>query len=379
MSKVGYQKYHSDVTLNFMLNRMSVDIEREELDQFSADITGLEGWIEAALQAADKAEGDGRFKQAACYFRAAEFFMAPNHPRKQEAYDHFMEGFAKSNPEVEALRTSVDFDGGQLGIIDIPASGHEKDTILACSGFDGLIEEMYAALLPLASDGYRIVLYEGTGQGAALRRTSLVMQYDWEKPVSAILDALGVSSCTLLGLSLGGYLAPRAAAFEPRAERLIAWGPMYEFFDCFRPRMGDEAFAALSQLLENEQVDVVNQLLGARMQEDATTRWSLTHGMHTCGGETPYDFLKWAQDLHLEAVSERITQDTLIIAGSKDHLVPTEQLWRQASALTNAHSVTTRMFTEYENAAEHCQVSNTQVVVGEMYRWLEALRKRDSL
>ena len=53
MSDVGYQTYHSDITLNFMPNRMSTNIERDELSQFSADITGLGSWVEAALQVAD--------------------------------------------------------------------------------------------------------------------------------------------------------------------------------------------------------------------------------------------------------------------------------------------------------------------------------------
>ena len=53
MSDIGYRTYHSDTTLNFMLNRMSANIEPDELSQFSADITGLESWVEAALRAED--------------------------------------------------------------------------------------------------------------------------------------------------------------------------------------------------------------------------------------------------------------------------------------------------------------------------------------
>ena len=39
------------------------------------------------------------------------------------------------------------FQGGQLAIIDIPSSGEPKDTIVACSGFDGLIEDHRKTLL----------------------------------------------------------------------------------------------------------------------------------------------------------------------------------------------------------------------------------------
>mgnify|MGYP001177426310 CR=1 FL=1 len=53
MSDVGYQTYHSDITLNFMFNRKFANNEPDELSQSSADITGLESWVEAALQTAD--------------------------------------------------------------------------------------------------------------------------------------------------------------------------------------------------------------------------------------------------------------------------------------------------------------------------------------
>ena len=193
-----------------------------------------------------------------------------------------------------------------------------------------------------------------------------------------ILDHLQIDSCTLLGVSLGGYLAPRAAAFEPRCKRVIAWGAMYEFIDCFRLRMGEEAYNGILQLLDNEQRDTVNQLITAGMESDTTTRWSITHGMHTCGGESPFDFLTWARQLHLKEVSDQITQDALIIGASRDHLVPTEQVWAQAAALKQAKSITARMFTEQENAEEHCQVTNTGVVYREILGWLEALQVRDT-
>ncbi len=371
---MSFQTYHSDNTLNFMLNRMSYSIDPEELRSFAKDISGLDEWIEAALAAGEQAQDPG---VSATYFRGAEFFMAPDHPRKTEAYDRFMQGFAVSHPKVEGLRSTVNFNGGNLNIIDMPAQAVEEDEIVACSGFDGLIEEMYHSMLHFTDAGYRVVLYEGTGQGAALRRSHMPMEFDWEKPVAAILDKLNIQSCTLLGLSLGGYLAPRAAAFEPRVKRLIAWGPMFEFFDCFRPRMGDETFAGMIQLLDEGQADVINQLLLATMDQDATARWSITHGIHTCGGQTPYDFFAWARDLNLRDVSSQITQDTLILGASKDHLVPTEQIWRQAAALTNAKSVTARLFTEFEGGENHCQVGNPDIAINEILKWLDALDQRD--
>ncbi len=376
MSTVGFQSYHSDLTLNFMSNRMVADIAPEELRTFAAEISNIDEWIDAALAAAEDAESNGRLREAGCYFRGAEFFMPPDHPRKIEAYDRFMDLFARTHPELASRRDAAPYGDQALSLIDIPAEGEERDVIVACSGFDGLIEEMYEGMFDFSSAGYRVVLYEGPGQGAALRRSHMPMDHEWEKAVSAVLDHLQLDACTLLGLSLGGYLAPRAAAFEPRVKRLIAWGAMYEFIDCFRPRMGDEAFTGLMGLVDAGEKDLVNELLTAGMADNATARWSITHGIHTCGGETPFDFFSWACKLHLKDVSENILQDTLILAGSKDHLVPSTQIWDQAAALKNARSVTVRVFTEHENAAEHCQVTNRAPVSREILRWLEGLAQR---
>lgn len=377
MTSTGFQTYNPDVTLNFMANRMAAEIAPEELRAFAGPISNIDEWIEASLAAAEAAESNGRVKEAATYFRGAEFFMPPDHARKNEAYERFMDLFAKTHPEVADRRTEAPYQGQSLSIIDIPAEGEQKDVIVACSGFDGLIEEMYEGMFDFSEAGYRVVLYEGPGQGAALRRSHMPMDHEWEKAVSAVLDHLQIESCTLLGVSLGGYLAPRAAAFEPRAERLIAWGAMYDFVDCFRPRMGDETFSGLMALVDANEKEVINELLTASMADNATTRWSITHGIHTCGGETPFDFLAWARTLHLKDVSEQIVQDTLILAGSKDHLVPGTQIWDQAAALTNARSVSVRVFTEYENAAEHCQVTNREAVCREILSWLERLADRD--
>lgn len=195
--------------------------------------------------------------------------------------------------------------------------------------------------------------------------------------MAVVLNHFDIGSCTLLGLSLGGYLAPRAAAFEPRVKRLIAWGPMYDFFGCVGRRMDVERFEGLKQLLEDGERDVVNELVRALMEVDTTARWGALHGMHVSGKEDPFGFYSWMQTLNLKEISDKITQDTLILGGSKDHLVPPEQLWQQAAALTNARSVTTRLFTEEERAAEHCQVANPEIVISEILRWMDGLDARD--
>ena len=96
-----------------------------------------------------------------------------------------------------------------------------KGTILMHGGFDGYYEQITTIAAALQDNGHEVLLFEGPGQGLVL--DSLPMTHEWERPVAAVLDAYNVESCTILGMSLGGYLALRAAAFEPRITRLVCW------------------------------------------------------------------------------------------------------------------------------------------------------------
>ena len=50
--------------------------------------------------------------------------------------------------------------------------------------------------------------------------------------MAAVLDYFALSDVTLIGLSLGGGLAIRAAAFEPRVKRVITYDVLFDFLSC---------------------------------------------------------------------------------------------------------------------------------------------------
>ena len=89
--------------------------------------------------------------------------------------------------------------------------------------FGGYIEEWLPAGLFFRDAGYDTILFESPGQGAALELAHLPMSPEWEKPVKTVLDFFRRDAVTLMGFSLGGGLVIRAAAFEPRVRRVIAY------------------------------------------------------------------------------------------------------------------------------------------------------------
>jgi poly(3-hydroxyalkanoate) synthetase len=75
------------------------------------------------------------------------------------------------------------------------------------------------------------VIFDGPGQGATLEDYHIPLTHEWEKPVKIILDYFGLSDVTSVGVSLGGCLVIRAAAYEKRIKRVVADDICTDFFE----------------------------------------------------------------------------------------------------------------------------------------------------
>jgi pimeloyl-ACP methyl ester carboxylesterase len=375
--KPGFHSLHPDEAFNYLMNRLAWNIPPEDLVAVGSRITTVADWVAEMTDAAVQAEAEGQLIQAADYWRGAEFYMPSGMPGKTEAYARFVELHDRARPELAACRRSVEFDGGELPVIDLAQEGPMRGTVIAHSGFDGTAEEMCVALSAIPAAGYRLLIVEGPGQGKALRSSGLHMSHDWDVPIGALLDHFGIDDCTLIGMSLGGYLAVRAAAFESRITRVVAWGAMYDFFACLGRGVGAEGFRVLTELINNGADADVNALVSAAGETNKTAKWAIDHGTHVSGTNDAFEFFRWAQKMHLRDASPLVEQDTLLVMGNNDHLVPLEQLHEQARALTKARSLTIRVMTPAEHGAEHCQIGNPHLVADVIIRWLDGLEHRD--
>ena len=107
--------------------------------------------------------------------------------------------------------------------------------MLMHTGFDGTAEEMhYGGAVAGVERGYHVLSFDGPGQGAARHLDGLVFRPDWENVVTPVLDwvitrpEVDQSRVGLIGFSMGGLLAPRAAAFEHRLAACVAVDGVYE-------------------------------------------------------------------------------------------------------------------------------------------------------
>ena len=69
--------------------------------------------------------------------------------------------------------------------------------------------------------------------------------------------------------------------------------------------------------------------------------------------------------------SDLVNQDVLVLTGRKDHMIPFKMHNMQVKALTNAKSVTDRIFTKEENAQNHCQIGNIGLALDVMVKWID--------
>jgi alpha-beta hydrolase superfamily lysophospholipase len=367
---VGYQRLHEDVGLNFQLNRFLPGARLEDLRRAATRIRDLSDWRRELWALAEEAEKEGRLSHAGTYYRMSEFFAPPHDPEGARAYARFREIFEETTRGEAYERRAVAYEGRSLPALRLPREG-AKDLLVLHGGFDSCLEDQYPMARFLQGAGFEVVLFEGPGQGAALRLEGLPMTPAWDRPVRAVLDAFAARECTLLGVSLGGALALRAAAFEPRVRRVVAFDVLDDFLDCLAHARGAVLGLSLRLGLALRAARLLDLVMERRMRDDLMVAWAIPHGMYVMGADTPHGFAERARRFHTRDVSARIDQDVLLLAGSADHYVPVRQLWRQARRLRHARSVTARLFTAAEHAHNHCQVGNVGLALRTIAAWVE--------
>jgi pimeloyl-ACP methyl ester carboxylesterase len=365
---IGYFKFHNDPFINYQLNRWySLGYSsKEEIEQVGILTKSFEDYVKAFIALAEKASSEGRLKNAAFYYRAAEFLVAPKDTNKLLLYNQFIELFYQGFEEEGIERHKVPYAGSFLPAMRLePRTEQKKGTILACGGFDSFIEEFYCMWSFFAAEGYEVIGFEGPGQGAALRKFGLVFDHDWEKPTGAILDYFNLSEATLIGVSMGGYWSLRAAAFEKRIKKVVAFPPVYDWMEM----AGSFNQGLVNGLMKWQKL--MNFLIQLKMF-NGKLKHTIHQVLYMIQKDQPIEAVKWMMAMnktHLH--SELISQDVLLLGGEHDAFQPLKLLYKQEKALTHARSISTRIFTKAENADQHCQIGNIGLALEVIKDWLE--------
>jgi hypothetical protein len=198
--------------------------------------------------------------RASNYYRAADFFLHgnPDDPRINETWTQQTACFdlAISLLTIPGERLELKTPEFTIPAILYRASKTDepRPTILMCNGYDGSQEEMLHVFgFGALERGFNVITFEGPGQPSVVRNQQLGFINEWEKVVSPLVDycetqsAVDSSKLTLLGYSFGGFLAPRAAAFEKRLSAVVCVDGVFDIFSAFTRTLPPELMQLLNE------------------------------------------------------------------------------------------------------------------------------------
>ncbi|HEX5617171.1 MAG TPA: alpha/beta hydrolase [Solirubrobacteraceae bacterium] len=267
----------------------------------------LDAWCETGAEHAELARaaeaagrsrtaGDAWLRAAVC-FHFGKFVWVLDAGRARAAADRAVAALRAAHRLLDPTAERVETPLGVVANLRRPARADRPPLALLIPGLDSTKEEFFRLENLFLERGMATLSMDGPGQGEG--GYAMPMRHDYEVGVTAILDAvsarddLDLTRVGALGVSLGGYFAPRAAAFEPRIRAVAGIsGPF-----CF-----GELWDSLPELTRETFV-------------------------HKSGGGLPR-----ALEFDLAGVLDRVDVPALFVTGKLDRLIPWESTRRQAEA-----------------------------------------------
>jgi alpha-beta hydrolase superfamily lysophospholipase len=322
---------------------------------------GFTALAERLESEAERAHADGHvvsaretWLRASNYHRAAGFFLSPadeRHAGRVIARRRCF-GAAAEHSEGAIEPVEVPYEDTTLpGYMFAPPAGTPRPAPAAIifGGADAVAEEMYFFLgRALAERGFAVLAFDGPGQGEALRR-GIVARPDFEVAVRAVVDHLlerndvDGDQIVLVGQSLGGYYASRAAAFEPRLKACVIWGALYDLHRIFE---------------------------GHLARADATAAHFVEQFKLILGVADVEAIMSTLEAFTLDGIAERIRTPTLIVHGEADMLCPIEDAHRTFGEIPTDEKDLI-VYPRGEPGCTHCQVDALPLVTFDICNWLE--------
>ena len=336
---------------------------------------------------AKESEAQGRlvsarsaYLRASNYYRTAYTFLfgAPVDPRVVDTYRRqrttFEAAVALMTPMAE--RISVPYEGTRLHGYLFRASddGQPRPTLIINGGYDSTAEEAYFFSGAAAvARGYTCLVFDGPGQGSAIIEDGLAFRPDWEAVISPVVDfaisrpEVDKSNIALMGVSFGGYLAPRAASAEPRIAACIADPGEFTLFEEMKSRMPPWIARELPN--GNPLVLAGLNLMMRRRMRHVTAGWGLRRGLWVHGVDSPLAYLRLTQDYSLEGLAGRIRCPTLICSAENDDIGVTADKLYAALTCEKARL----RFLAAEGAGEHCESGARSLFNERVFDWLDGV------
>src|SRR5256885_2879152 len=275
-----------------------------------------QAWSETGAmheQMGEKAEAEGHYTSAAYHYYHAAMayhfgkFLFLQSPRElRVAHEHTVSAYKKALPyfDFPGEHVAIPYEGSatMYGILRKPWHTPKPPVVILVPGLDSVKEELHSYGDDFLRRGMAVLAIDGPGQGEM--EFEHAMRFDYEVPIKYAIDYLegrpdmDARRVGLMGVSLGGYYAVRATAFEHRLKATIE--------NC-GPYNPIENFA----------------------QRPLISRETYIHRLKAATVEDAMDKLK---QFNLQGVADKINSPLLGIQGRRDPLVPTQQRERTPGA-----------------------------------------------
>ncbi len=332
------------------------------------DALAQQAWYESFMKIAERSEALARrdeeagnlfsagrkYVRAGVYYLLAERMPSHKNPGKAVAYRKALaaydKGYRLRGDPVE--RVDIPFKGISLPALFSKAPGSGRaPCVVHFDGFDITKELIYGA----AAEEYRrrgisLLIVDHPGVGEALRLRGLAGSHDTEVPAAACVDYLETrpdvdpQRIGVAGVSLGGYYAPRAAAFEKRFKCCVCWGALYDF----------------DEIMENR----------AANRSEPSVPGHDDHAQWVFGRQSVEEVREVTRRLTLKDVMDKITCPILIVHGENDRQIPLKHAERTYQEAVNSQLRELKVFTLSEGGAEHCAADDNALAVDYMADWV---------